>query len=377
MRVCTLAISLLVLTVGGCQPPHQKTVLSPSNRLLDEQFNHPPQIRRGSYASPTMGTSFWEPDQLGLHSYRFNSSKKDGIVYTCKAGHIDLSHVREAADWTAFLAAKTYRHLNNNDSEFSFKLKEGSVCFVHLTYPDNWRYLSGQDKESIASDVAVRLGQYFAYTAGTWHEIVTWFGYKSKGVFPEFASAFSWEDTFSNLLGSDIGAEALNDTKRTYDEAVTYALNKKLEELDVQPANVAKYAAEKVRGTWFSGEVPPFVDMKMRNFDTGLDNGFVTPLLVDSICECEGAKVQPYPVPNLRFLAEYEFSMRFEIEPQVWEKDKILSIVYHDKKTRNKRIEPDKHFAAIISEIRREAQKAHSPHRAMHRATDADTAERG
>jgi len=226
-----------------------------------------------------------------------------------------------------------------------------------LAYPNTWQKLSQKDKDTIVFDVAVRLGQYFGYTAGTWHEILTWFGYKSKGIFPEFPSAFSWEDIFSNLLGSDIAAEALRDSEHTYDDAVTYILNKKLEELDVQSAEVARYAAEKVRGIWFSGEVPPFVNMKGRNFDIGLDDGFVTPWTVSSICQCQGQKAQPYPVPKLDFLRKYGFSMKFEIAPHVWEGRKILKIVCHDGKSERRRIEPVKDFAPIINEIRQEAQK--------------------
>jgi hypothetical protein len=356
IAVFVLYMSLL-LAAGGCQPSQQVSASAPNNRLLEKQFDNPPKIRRGSYASPTLGTSFLEPNHLGPHSYRFERHEKSDIVYTCEAGHVDLSHVREAADWTAYLAAVTYKHLNNSDPEFSFTLKEGSVCFIHLIYPDSWQSLSEKDKERIAFDLSVSLGRYFGYTAGSWHEILTWFGYKSKGVFPEFPSAFSWEDTFSNFLGCDIGAEALRDTERTYDEAVTDALDKALENLDIQSAEVAKGAAEKVRGLWFTGEVPPFVDMKKRSFDIGLDNGFITPWLVDSICECEGAEARPYSVPNPNFLAEYGFSMKFEIEPRVWEKDEILSLVYPNKKSRNKCIEPDKDFATIMSGIKQEAQK--------------------
>jgi hypothetical protein len=349
---------LLLLATGGCQQSQQAATPAPHNRLLEEQFDHPPKMRRGSYATPTAGTTFLDLTNLGPHSYRHvPNEKENGIVYTCRAGHIDISHVREAADWTAYLAAVTYKHVSNSDPEFSFTLKEGSVCFIHLTYPDSWQSLSAENRERIAFDLSVNLGRYFGYTAGSWHEILTWFGYKSRGIFPEFPSAFSWEDTFSNLLGCDIGAEAIRDTQHAYDEAVEYAIDKALENLDIQSAEVAKSAAEKVRGLWFTGKVPPFVDMKKRNFDIGLDNGFITPSLVDSIRVCEDVKARPYPVPTPHFLAEYGFTMKFEIEPRVWEGDEILRLVYHDKKTVHKCIEPDKDFAAIMSGIKQEAQK--------------------
>lgn len=357
LSISLLILCILMLLAGGCQQPEQVSALTTNNRLLDKEFNNPPKMRRGSYASPTTGTTFLDLHTLGPHSYRLEWHEKNGIVYTCKAGHVDISHVREAADWTAYLAAVTYKHLENNDLEFSFTLKEGSVCFIHLTYPDSWQNLSAEDKERAVFDLSVNLGRYFGYTAGSWHEIVTWFGYKSKGFFPEFPSAFSWEDNFSNLLGADIGAEALLDAQRTYDEAVTYAIDKALENLDVQSAETARGAAEKVRGVWFEGNVPPFVYMKKRNFDIGLDNGLITPWLIDSICGCEGATASSYSVPNTSFLAGYGFSMKFEIEPKVWEKSEIFSLVCPDKKSRNKYIEPDKDFSVIMDGIKRDSQK--------------------
>ena len=56
------------------------------------------------------------------------------------------------------------------------------------------------------------MGPYMAYTMVTWHEILTWFGYKSVGIVPEYHSSFSWEDTYSNLLGTVLAARALRDT---------------------------------------------------------------------------------------------------------------------------------------------------------------------
>ena len=357
-RRLTIAVFVLYMVAGGCQKPQHLNAPVSDNRLLEKQFDNLPKIRRGSYATPTTGTTFLDLTNLGPHSYKPQShEKKNGIVYTCKAGHIDISHVREAADWTAYLAAVTYKHLKNGDQLFSFTLKEGSVCFVYLTYPNSWQSFSSEDKERIAFDLSVNLGRYFAFTAGSWHEMLTWFGYKSKGIFPEFPSAFSWEDNFSNLLGCDVGVEAIHDTQRTYDQAVEYAIDEALENLNVQSAEVARSAAEKVRGLWFTGKVPPFVDMKKRDFDIGLDNGFITPSLVDSIRVCEDVKARPYPVPTPHFLAEYGFTMKFEVEPRVWEGDEILRLVYHDKKAVHKCIEPDKDFAAIMSGIKQEAQK--------------------
>jgi hypothetical protein len=54
-------------------------------------------------------------------------------------------------------------------------------------------------------------------------------------------------------------------------------------------------ASEKVRGEWYAGEVVYMVNMKKRNFDIGLDDGYVTPTLVPGLSDCWEAQAQRYP----------------------------------------------------------------------------------
>jgi hypothetical protein len=331
------------------------------NKLLSRHFDGEPKFRIGSYASSTLSTHFLDPDNLGPHAYTFNLSERNGIVYTCKAGHIDTYHVRDVADRTGTFAAKIYKHLKQADRRFSFRLREGSRCHVEMSYPRIWDNLARPNREFLAYHISIPLGQYFAYTAATWHEILTWFGYKCTGIFPEFPSAFSWEDAFSNVLGSHIGAQALRDKEHTFSEAVTLLLDEELERLEARPAEVGKHAAEAVEGVWYSGALPFLVDIKKRNFDIGLDDGFVTPCVVPSVRECECIRAQAYPIPKLDILDTYGFSMRFEIQPTEWEAHKILSIVYPDKERREKRLQPALHFATIMQHIRKEAETMYGP----------------
>ena len=227
LRLLVVAyLSLLSLGASGCQESAtllgaivcqgicESSVSDPADQLsyrgLDARI--PPRIRPGSCASATVGVNFLNPRHLGSHGYRHNWSEKNGIVYTCKAGHIDIAHVRKAADWTGFLAAKTLVHLMKEETEFSFKLREPSLYYVRLSYPENWERLPQKERERIAYVVSVKLGQYFAYIAATWHEILTWFDYAPKGFLSELHSAFSWEDMFSNILGTYIAVLALQDT---------------------------------------------------------------------------------------------------------------------------------------------------------------------
>jgi len=370
MKVHWLVISssLLLILTTGCQEAltwaganlYQAQTKDPefktAAQLVLEGFDAGPRIRVGYLPSPTLGTVFSGPDDLGQHGYRPNLSERNGIVYTCKAGAIDIGHARKAADWTVFLAAKTFKQIMKDETEFSFRLYEPSRYYVRLTYPDNWKDSSRQDRERIAYEISAGLGRYMAFTAVTWHEIITWFGFKSKGLEPEYDSAFTWEETFSNLFGTHIAALAFEDTEHTYNEAVTLAFDHELRRLDAQPAEVSRRASESVKGPWFTGDFY-WIAMKKRNFDLGLDDGFVTPLLIPSVSECEGAQAVPYPVPGLEFVSEYGFSVRFEIKPNIWEANAILDIITPEGDRRKKRVEPVIHYPLIMTHIRKQAIK--------------------
>jgi hypothetical protein len=168
------------------------------------------------------------------------------------------------------------------ETEFSFRTIEPSKYIVTINYPDNWTQLS--EKETIAKDTSIRLGQYFAYMTTLWHEIITWHGYKTTWIFSEYISSFSWEDLYSDLLGTHLAARALRDEQHSYNDAMTIAIDEELQKLDAQPPRVAISATRKVEGKWYAGGLYFFVTMRKRNFDTGLDDGSLTPWLVPGIC---------------------------------------------------------------------------------------------
>ena len=367
-----VAVLLLSLGVSGCQEAlawagaglYQAQTKAPDTktaaRLVREGLKASPRIRVGYLPTTTLLTVFSDLDDLGEHGYRPNLSEDNGIVYTCRAGAIDTSHARKAADWTIFLAAKTFEKIMQDEDGFSYRLYEPSRYYVSLTYPKNWKEMSLKDRERIAYEISVGLGQYLAYTGITWHEIVTWFGFKSKGLEPEFPSAFTWEETFSNLFGTHITLLALADTEHTYNKAVTLAFERELRRLGIQSREVSRNASESVRGPWFTGDYY-WITMKKRNFDLGLDDGFVTPALIPSVSQCEGAEPQSYPVPNLDVLSEHGFSIKYEIAPNMWEAGKILDAAYAGRTPRGNRVEPIIHYAPIMDCIRKDAIRRYGP----------------
>jgi hypothetical protein len=309
--------------------------------------------------SSTLGVRYPDPFALGNHSYDGPGPREgNGIVYTCRGGHIDLTHARKATDWTACLAYRIREAILASRPDFTFKMREPSVFHVRIEYPANWNDLAASARDETAREVSIELGSYFAYTACTWHEILTWFGYKALGFYPEYKSAFSWEDNYSNALGAGLGAMALHDPDHEYNQAVTVALNRELARLGVQPKPAAWVAGKAVHGKWFTGNFL-FYRMVKRHFDIGLDDSFVTPWLAPGVPGCDEPPPEDCPVPTLDFLKQHGFAVRFEIESREWEKTKILPIIYPNGP--KGRIEPVRHFGPIMDYIRAQAAKRYGP----------------
>jgi hypothetical protein len=304
-RLCTrLVWAAFALTLGGCS------------------FSGEPRPRLGSYATSTPGTTFIDLTNLGGHQYSGGLFEKNGILYTCDGGHIDIAHLRIGADYVRYHYLRTRKLLMKTDRRFGFKLNvDPSQYHVTLTYPENWKRLSDEEQEQIADEVAMELAQHFTFMMVTWHEVMTFVGYKSMGVVPEFPSAFSWEDNYSNLMGIRLGAAAIRDADTNYDAALTRLLNEELERLGIRSAAEAKAAAEAMRGIWFDGNI--IVTMKVRHMDLGLDDGMMTPLLATGVCEGTPRSI---PTPTLEAFNRHGFRMTLQVEPREFEKGEILRL---------------------------------------------------
>jgi len=321
-----------------------------------------PRSRVGRYAAATIGgASFADPDNLGTHGYGSGRKESNGIVYTCRGGHIDIAHVRKAVDWAAYLTARTRVTIAKGDVQFSFRPPEPARAFVALRYPENWAQLTPEERDRTGREVSVAVGQYVAFSGLIWHEMLTWFGYSAVAIYPDFPSAFAWEDIYSDLLGTRIGAAALRDKDRPFDVAVTSILNEELRRLGVESQKTAVRASREVRDRWYSGDFLFLVNMKKRNLDVGLDDGLVTPWLVPDFDPCPEAEPRALPVPTLEVVTKHGFELTFEIEPRVLQSGKILSVAYPDPERRGQRIEPAVHFPLLMEHIMRDAIKRYGP----------------
>ncbi len=346
-----LAFCLLALGLAGCglQVMPDKAMSGPADQVIYKGFSGSPRVRYGTYPIDIVGTPFVGPN-LGAHGYHLTLAEKDGVAYTCRGGTVDIIHVRIAADWTSYLIATTYKHLMKNDPGFSYKLAvDRSHSRLRFTYPPNWTSLPQEQRSAIAKEVAFAVGPYLAFTMTSWHEMITWFGFKCIGLPTEFPSAFSWEDSYSNLLGTIIATRALRDSQHPYNQAVKIAIDEEMQKLGILPAGRARQIAHSVKGDWYTGDFVLMVDIKMRNFDIGIGDGYVTPTLIPGVQECPNPKPISYPVPTLDVLPKYGFALSLEIEPREWERHKYLQVVYGDKP--GTVIHPETDFPLIMDYI--------------------------
>lgn len=347
-------ILLVLLAIGWSADSAQARFLTP------QQAKKKPRPRIACLPSPTMGVRYVDGDRLGQHGYRSGGEERNGIAYTCRGGHIDVTHTRKLADWTGYLAYHLREALVNGQKTFTFKMLEPTRHHVRLGYPAGWAQMDAEAKREIATQISICLGAHLAYTGSVWHEILTWHGFKAVGFYPEYNSAFSWEDNYSNALGCRVGVLALRDSERDFDDAVTMHTRREIERLGACSKGTAKKAGAAVRGWWYVGAFIR-VEMIKRHLDVGLRDGYVTPWLVPGVAGCAAAMPEPCPVPDLEPAEIYGFQMRHEIEPREWERHKILRALYPDPADRRDRFEPAKHLGILMEHIRAKANERYGP----------------
>lgn len=309
-----------------------------------------PRPRPGSYAASTVGVHFLDANSLGSHNFGSFNGESDGIIYTCRGGHIDLAHLRIAADNVYYLYTKFSKQLKAGDTEFTYKLNtDPSIFVVHVTYPSNFKMFPKGEQDRIIYETSLELAQYGTWYMVTWHEVLTWFGLKAFYVVPQFQSAFSWEDSYSNLLGTILGARAIRHPGNEFNAAMTLVLKDELEKLGAQSSDTAYHASEKMRDTWFKGNL--HVTILLRGLDIGSDDGWVSPSLVPDVC----TQAQPmnYPVPRLDIAKRYGFKVELEIKSSGGATNRCLEIIYPNGKEGP--IFPAAHLPVIMKTIRRQA----------------------
>ncbi|MBK8506631.1 MAG: DUF4056 domain-containing protein [Saprospiraceae bacterium] len=178
--------------------------------------------------------------ELGEHRYLGSQEEGNGIIYTARGGFIDLGHVRDQADWTAYLFLQIEALKGTGESILPLRY-EGGAKSLQLNLSCE---LSVFDTRLLAGAIA--------YDISVWHEIATWFGASMVPMIPERYSSFSVEDAYSNVLGITLGIEALK-SDLPYDQAMTQLIDESLCRLGAVSTNEETFAAmEDVKDLWWT-----------------------------------------------------------------------------------------------------------------------------
>lgn len=179
-------------------------------------------------------------ENLGPHHYLGNSNEGNGILYSRRGGFIDMGHLRDQADWTAYLYSQIL--VSQHKGEVILNLgHEGGLKTIKLHVPAD---LDESDAALLAAKIA--------YNLAIWHEIATWFGSSSVPFIPERYSSFSIEDTYSNLLGATLGMKAIK-SELPYEKAMSSLIRQTLDTLEVVTnGNETYMAMEAVRNVWWT-----------------------------------------------------------------------------------------------------------------------------
>jgi len=211
-------------------------------------------------------------EAIGNHVYLGDKQEGNGIIYTKRGGFIDLGHLRDCADWTAYL----YRQIISKNLEDEFVLNLGNEAGNKTLTIKAFKPDSLPNPYELASKIA--------YDLSLWHEIATWYGASYIPMVPERYSSFSPEDLFSNLLGTYLGKKALQ-SSLPYNEAMTFYITEMLDSLEsVETYDETYNAMEKVVNVWWTDEerLPSKKVLLMRYFDCS-DNVCLEPWTVEPI----------------------------------------------------------------------------------------------
>ena len=166
--------------------PDQFTYPQKQNRKCLCQFGYGLQYAQALFFPIT---DLLDPNNLGTHSFGKPAlSEKNGMLYTCRGGFIDLSHLRVGVDWTVYLAFNLFEQTQIDLPD--------ELATLKLTF-------TNRDEMTIPDVIAV--AQKIAWERLLWHEVASWYKHAPNFTVGEQQSSFTPEDLYSNFAGTVIG----------------------------------------------------------------------------------------------------------------------------------------------------------------------------
>ncbi|HEV7298015.1 MAG TPA: DUF4056 domain-containing protein [Tepidisphaeraceae bacterium] len=261
-----------------------------------------------------------DASDLGRHRHgrwprMFQTDERErGIIYTKRAGFLDVAHLRITIDWTRYYVLQVRDAMNAGDAQLTLPGMNNARLHVALHYPQTWDQQTPEARAALVQEVSIRTGQRLAYLMLTWHEAISWFGNRTVFFVDERPSAFTYDDTMSHVIGIRVAARALADESRSFDDAVTLALSDELWALGAVSPRQTDEAVRAVQGHWWANGRP-----LKRHYDVGLTSDVVYPWLARDISFASDRKPEPFHLPRLDDVYGQDWSGFYsaEIEPRI------------------------------------------------------------
>lgn len=335
-----LILCLALLCLGGCAGP---------------------KFRLGTLPYPGIPVlhKVADPEKLGQHRYQsliglLDKEQERGIIYTREAGFIDVAHLRHTIDWTRAIGRQIAPAIADEAEELAFDGAFYTRVHLRFDYPPGWEALAPEQKRQLGRDLAILMAQQIAYALGTWHEIITWWGFSRVPFFPERRSAFTYDDGISHLIGLEIAGGVLREGGDDYGAAVTAAINEELARLGAVPPNVTRQAVQAVEGWWWNG------GPLKRHVETGYGGQAIHPMRVPGFGD-SGAGAT-FKLPSIADIDSHGLDLSgfyvLELEPKLslWRRQIRPMLPW-----RPQRLVPERDIPPLMEVIRWEMRRTISP----------------
>jgi len=193
--------------------------------------------------SLTANDNIADPAHLGQHG---GSSEVTGILYSGKAGFLDLSHMRDSCDTTKYI----YDQIASSGIPHAIFVKYRRTLIS--ASPVGVAVIHQRPLRPIDTARAI------AYDVGMGHEIATYYKMGTLGVdVGGHNSSFSPEDLCSNFLGTLLAERAIA-AGGNFNNAVTAELNTLIHDLDAQTPAETLSAFKLINGRWVAFSWTPW-----------------------------------------------------------------------------------------------------------------------
>jgi hypothetical protein len=279
--VC-LAVSCVFLT--GCRVPFTS--------FRGYEWGHTPA---GSF----------DHDPFNLSPFGSPVVDGNGMLYTLRSGSIDPDHIY---GW----ARKTKSYFDALDACLTNDCTEMSSGYfrVSFQYPAAWVQMPPQEKKQAVREIAVETAQYLAFNDGLWHEMATWYGHRTFPLISDFESALSWEDLYSDRLGTVIAAQAI-EQPGDFAQNVTRLTKLELEKRELVDTARAKSITESMKDIAYKDD-PIAKKILWRHMDIGTGDGQIDPVVFPGFSDKPPIAL---PAPTLGLLEKHNIQTRIVVSP--------------------------------------------------------------